>query len=291
MRLHPIVSSWCILAAAACGGAVAPAGADASGSVDAGSGDAIDAASDDAWTACSAPGGIAICGGSATACSANVTSKSCYCEGLTQDYMYGRPIPPDELSVCDGPGSELRMRMCPDGQLMVAVTSSTIDGDLQNPNVAETFECEPVDVGILYSRSGWQRAVVYADYSVYTGEALPTPSTCPPVSGITFCGGPCGGCPDGSVCTGRSPLHPYSFCVPDLHGDQVASTGSKNNVACGPGLGCFAFTVQPSMQAVAEANTYCIPTDLCQAATKLPGGGECDSSGSLGNGWTDCFVH
>ena len=270
----------------ACGGGIRPEGpADAAKD---GDDEGTDGGWGDAWTACTAPGGVAICGGSHTACAQNLLSSTCDCETLANWAHSGAPVPGDDLSVCN---STSLYRMCPDGQIMVSIPASSVDQFQQHPKSSK-YECEPVEDAVLYARNGWKRSVLYADYSVYSGDPLPTPATCPSVSGVTLCGGACGGgsCPAGSVCTGRSPLHPYSFCAPDLSGDLVTADGQYGYVSCGPGYGCFAFKVQPEAQNFANAYVYCIPTALCLAAIDLPGGGLCDARQNLGNGWTDCFA-
>ena len=175
---------------------------------------------------------------------------------------------------------------------MVAVPASSAD---PYPDLA-TYDCVPEQVGVLYAKNGWARAVRYADYSLYTGDPLPVATTCPSLPGAALCGGPCGNCPSGQVCTGRSPLHPYSLCVPDATGStaQIKSSGSKY-VACAKGYGCFSFTDASQAQTLAYVDTDCLPVAACMAAEAISGGGKCDArlqgvGGSGVGAWTDCWA-
>lgn len=290
LRLRVAVALAC--AVAACGGTMATQ-ADGGGAefAEPDSASIVDGGEEGAggWTQCSAPGDVKICGGQGTACWGNVAA--CNCPPFTDEANAGESIASNDLATCtSSPGLGYD---CPDGTVMVAVPASTADPD---PDLA-AYQCVPEDVGILYAKNGWSRAVRYADYSLYTGDSVPRPPTsCPSIPGLTLCGGACGSCPSGQVCTGRSPLHPYSFCVPHYKGntDQIKANGSKY-AACGQGYGCFAFTVQARAQSLAYLDTDCIPADMCAAAKNLPGGAQCDTrlqgiNGSGAGAWTDCWA-
>jgi hypothetical protein len=127
--------------------------------------------------------------------------------------------------------------------------------------------------GLFLFQHGQGDRVAYADRGLFTGEPLPLPTTCPELTAGQACGGLCGGCPVGQVCTGRSPLHPHGVCV------TTASAGCRypkeQGWTCQPTEACFAFTVEPERQAFANRTAFCVPKAVCEEYRKLPGGGEC----------------
>jgi hypothetical protein len=130
--------------------------------------------------------------------------------------------------------------------------------------------CAPFDLGVLYAKAGYAERVRYADWGLFTGEPLPEPTSCPSVEGVLLCGGNCGGCPPETTCTGRSPLHPYGICAP------ADDCSPPEGQWCGPGLGCFIWTVEPEAQALADRLGYCYPLATCEKmAAGVPGGGKC----------------
>lgn len=153
---------------------------------------------------------------------------------------------------------------CADGEILAEFTSSLA-----------YFLCVDPEVGQLMANAGYPERVRYADWGLWTGAPLPEPGTCPTVDGFTICGGTCGGCPEGRVCTGRSPLHPYGICVTaPLSGNATYCGDDKNH--CDPGQSCFRFTVEPDAQALADLHGWCFGPDECNAiAAGLPGGGTC----------------
>ena len=137
-----------------------------------------------------------------------------------------------------------------------------------------SYGCADFNLGVLLAKYD-PSMVRYADLGDWTGDPLPEPTTCPTVSGFTLCGGNCGGCPAGQVCTGRSPLHPYGFCFPQ-YADFCSVDGFETCDADAGPQSCFVFNVQPDAQAVANDYGKCMTPATCQAiATGLPGGGTC----------------
>lgn len=127
------------------------------------------------------------------------------------------------------------------------------------------------EAGTLLAKNGYADKLRYADMGKWTGDPIPNPTTCSGLGSILPCGGSCGACPAGSVCRGRSPLHPVGFCDPDGLGSCVSAPGS-----CNAGLSCFTYLVQPEVQAQANAVGTCLPTADCHAlAQAIPGGGKC----------------
>jgi hypothetical protein len=149
--------------------------------------------------------------------------------------------------------------LCPDGKVCI---------DLAHDQYITN--CVPYNMGKLYADAGNADSVRYADLSLFTGEPLPEPTTCPTFDGFPICGGNCGGCPPETVCTGRSPRHPYRICAPNN------SCAPSKEIWCGAGQGCFVWTVEPEAQELANESGYCYPLATCQAmAAELPGGGSC----------------
>lgn len=157
------------------------------------------------------------------------------------------------------------------------------DGDIcfDEANLGFAAFCMPFEVGPLVQQNGAAARLRYADHSLWTGQVLPAPATCPILADVPTCGGLCGDCAEGEVCTGRSPLHPYGLCVP-TDADADASTnllGYCNEMyPCKAGFGCFHWTVQPEAQQQADDFGFCLPLKTCKAAAaNIPGGGYCDA--------------
>ena len=132
------------------------------------------------------------------------------------------------------------------------------------------WQCLPFDVGQLFAENGAANRVRYADWSAWTGAALPSPTSCPTFNGFSICGGNCTPCGSGNICTGRSPKHPYGLCV----GGTNPGCGSPN-WTCPSGQSCMVF-VDPGEQAIADAQGMCFPTAECKAiASSYPGGADC----------------
>jgi hypothetical protein len=278
--IHKSLSSLLIVALVGCGGRVDDNGSGASdgGTVHDG---ADSGAMGDGWTQCSAPGGYAICGGSTSTCaSESATNSACKQCLLTLNGVPGRE---NDVGVCSSQDGEWvrpdaglygAPYFCRDGYVLVADPSSSYAGTDGAPNGAHYSSCVRYEIAELYAKNGWSKAARYADFSHFTGDSLPTPTSCPQVPGIQLCGGPCGDtCPAGTNCTGRSPDHPYSVCVPD-----PSDLWCSNNAARGDqGWGCFAFSVPPEDKNIIQTISYCVPADWCHAAAAgLPGGGMCD---------------
>ena len=132
------------------------------------------------------------------------------------------------------------------------------------------------DMGVLFANNGGADRVRYADFGLWTGAPLPEPANCPAMMVAQVCGGNCGGCNAASTCHGRSPLHPYGFCEPDLAMINDDCNLSKGVLCKSPADKCFTYTVETAAQDVANQNSFCLPLDLCEdLAANLPGGGVC----------------
>jgi hypothetical protein len=214
-------------------------------------------ASDAGWTQCTSPGGYAVCKGPES-CSTGGTCQSCSNTASTEVVACTNEALASFNQTANECGSP-----CLDGSICVALLDDA------------TFFCAPFEMGVLFAQNGGSNRARYADMGLWTGQELPLPTTCPTVDGLQLCGGNCGPCPGGQLCTGRSPLHPYSFCVPPYR--FPCSLGSHN---CGvdagtQGQGCLTFTVEPEAQSLADRWGICLPGPLCQAAASLPGGATC----------------
>jgi hypothetical protein len=220
---------------------------------------ATESSTDAGWTQCASPDGLAVCGGPSQC--PNTAEE---CGGCT--------APAPLLGACQTPAwlsfgvPKQCGSSCADGTVCVA----DYDGN------ATLFFCSPYDLGVLFAQNGAATQVRYADMAAWTGTPLPLPESCPSIPGIQFCGGNCGACPQvGDACTGRAPLHPYSFCAPPSPGP--CSAGSHDCGGDAGGLfGCLTFTVEPDAQQIADRYGLCLPVATCQSvAANLPGGATC----------------
>ncbi len=262
------IASWScalvVLASLGCG-AVAPDDSDGGSANDGGTRDAADgmAEAEAGWTQCSAPNGLAVCDGP----NCPSISDTCNC---ADDALFGK-ADGGALSYCvndayaqyGSPADDCEFG-CLDGNYCMALVWHWPDN----------FVCSPPDMKRLYEQNGAADRIHYADWSTYTGDALPTPATCPTLPGVPLCGGPCAPCGTAQRCTGRSPLHPYSLCVPEVGNLNPGCSTAKP--ACPAGHSCFTFKVDSASQPLADSHGYCMPTADCQAAaSSLPGGGSC----------------
>lgn len=181
-------------------------------------------------------------------------------------------------TICHPPASPELYGICAESLTPLDVMWKPHDGRvLVTGDAAITAKSSLYDIaysgGVFLAQHGQADRVAYADRGVFTGEPLPTPSTCPTLPQGQVCGAACGGCPVGQLCTGRSPLHPYGMCVPDAH--SFCRYPAEQNYVCKPDEDCFIFTVQAERQDFANATGFCLPTALCEAYAQLPGGAEC----------------
>jgi hypothetical protein len=217
--------------------------------------DGFDGGEEAGWTQCASPSGYAVCGGTA-----NCPTNSDACSGSCSASPLGAC---GNAALLQFGGPNLCADSCADGDICVAYF-----------NEATAFFCAPFDLGVLFAQNGATDRVRYADMGSWTGQSLPLPATCPTVPGVQVCGGNCGACLQGDVCTGRSPLHPYSFCAPPSSGP--CSAGSHDCGNDGGTLGCLTFTVDSAAQSLANTNGLCLPRDIClSVAAGLPGGATC----------------
>lgn len=242
-----------------CGGVV-------SGVTDAGDGGAdgalpLDAAADAGWTACTSPDGFAVCDGP-NQCPASLCGSAGVC-----------PYPgtvSDSVPRACGSALEVSESPCesaPDG--LICFQSDP------RPESNGFFWATAFNVGVLLAQNGGSNFVRYADFGLWTGDPIPEPTTCPKLQNAIICGGNCGTCSYNAVCHGRSPLHPWSFCLPtDI---QDGCNLAKGVLCQDPANKCFAFKVEDAGQALANANSMCLPKDMCDdLAANLPGGGICE---------------
>lgn len=235
-----------------CGGrAEAPAGPD-------GGAPLFDAASDEnAFRGCVSSSGYAICGGPRGCFPPSSQGAGTDCWDCSADHLGSRGF--DAALCLNAAEPTIEWSTCDDGQIYV---------EAQIPN---GWNPAAFEVGQLFASNGLADRVRYADWSAWDGSVLPAPTTCPQFMGWSICGGTCNPCAAGELCTGRSPGHPYSVCVPS----PVSSCASPN-WSCPAGDGCLLFQVDSVDQPVADANGICVPLSTCQAAaTQLPGGAIC----------------
>jgi hypothetical protein len=128
----------------------------------------------------------------------------------------------------------------------------------------------PYDLALLLALNGAPARARYGDYSDWTGQPLPEPTTCPSISSVEICGPSCPSCPPNTFCHGRSPVHPFGVCFAS-NGDVCSP-----HYPCAPGKSCFVFTVQPDAQTLSNGAGFCLDAAECSdLAQNLPGGGAC----------------
>jgi hypothetical protein len=214
---------------------------------------------------CVAPSGVSICGGEHQ-CGAQC--KNCAAVYPNQDAGELRPCGDANYSVVSADTG-----MCPDGAL------NACDGAWTS--MCWFDRCVTEDLAQLYAKSSRPDLALYADRATYTGAPLPPPpGVCPSTpTDLHLCGGACGNCPNSTdACTGRSPLHPVSLCIP---GPPKTAICQRNNQKTCTGLfsdhSCLVFKVDDAAQATADNSGFCVPTTLCTAAAAAyPGGVTCN---------------
>lgn len=177
-----------------------------------------------------------------------------------------------DVGICDSTFSMIGERSCEDWCPDTELCSTYL-----SPNVAT---CIPFSLGVMFEKYSTDPSIVhYGDFSSWTGDAIPNPQTCPSIDGFQACGGNCGGCTTGAVCSGRSPLHPVGVCFTPLDKycwTQQPGNGFPPTQGCSAGESCFIFTVDAPAQTIANQNGGCMATAKCQTlAAQLPGGGSC----------------
>jgi hypothetical protein len=206
---------------------------------------------------CGSPSGYVVCGGP-NDCFPDGGAPCDFCT-LQTIQQFGSPY---TLGICTNQANpELSVAgLCDDDCVYV---------ELITPGEWSTY---PLEVGALFAANGAADRVRYADLSFYTGQPLPSISSCTSDAGFTACGGSCPPCSADRLCTGRSPLHPVGLCVP------AHNCGVQGGWKCPQAAdACFVFTVQPDAQALVDSDYgECLPLSECQAAAKsYPGGGTC----------------
>jgi hypothetical protein len=188
----------------------------------------------------------------------------------------GRPgcsfcLPADELGligICAESLADELGAMPADGTILLTTKASFVTPPLVLNQV-------PFSAGLIVASYGQEARLGYADRGKWTGKPIPQPTECPKLANVPTCGGYCGGCPVGEICTGRAPLHPYGLCIPKSAG-VCSLVPEVNGSECKLNERCFVFTVEPEHQFAANAKGFCLPQAVCEAtAANLPGGGSC----------------
>jgi hypothetical protein len=247
---------------AACGGRTAnPATSTSDGG---GGGDAndtgVETGGDDADSpnpACVSPSGYALCGGPNGCFPPSGRGQGTACWSCNPDYGYDMVLCANAV-VPIGPGAGVATP----GQVYVEGLAP------------DAWEPVPFDVGQLFASNGAVDRVRYADWSAWTGAALPNPSSCPAFSAFSTCGGSCAPCSTGLTCTGLSPTHAYGVCVDASTPQEFCDT--QQGWVCPSGDACVVFQDDAQDQPFADHAGFCFPAATCQAiASEYPGGANC----------------
>lgn len=237
------------------GAGVAGAGGTGAVPADSGTGGTGGAAgaTDGGWTDCSTPD-FAVCG---VGCP----------EGRPDCTVCFPPPTPEKFGICGESLNPDELSNKPADGRVLATTKAVLTAEV--PSLAEVA----FSGGLFLLQHGQGDRVAYADRGLFTGAPLPEPSACPSLSAGQVCGGLCGGCPVGQICTGRSPLHPFGICVTDDLNE--CRHPPEKNWTCSSTKSCFVFTVEAERQALANRTGFCLPKATCESYRTLPGGGEC----------------
>lgn len=240
-----------VVISSACGADVETSG----GSGGAASSSSGPSSSSGVWTECSSPSGLKLC----------TYSDGGPCPFDANDPECGDCLDDPSFCMNSAAASQLYFAPCRDGDVQVVIQKQS-DGYF--------FMCAPVEAAELLANAGYADRVRYSDWGLWSGDPIPEPATCPTFDGYAICGGDCGGCSEGRICTGRSPLHPYGICViQPLTGNATYCGGVDH---CDPDQMCFRYNVEVDAQAIADEHGWCFPKAECEAmAASLPGGGTC----------------
>jgi hypothetical protein len=215
--------------------------------------------------------GISVCGGPN-----NCPVDGCWAIGLACGSVVNHgPSPVGPLGPCvsqsDAESEHSGDHDCPDGNILAESPGFSAGAD---PALGLEW-CLPFDYGSLFCSNGGTSLLRYTDHSsgFDCSTPLPNPPTCPTVSGFQLCGPACGACSPGSVCTGRSPLHPFGLCLPNPYKPCLPG----NHMNCNNAQVCLSFKVDAQDQAVADHFGVCVDKIACAAmAAGYPGGVVCN---------------
>lgn len=180
------------------------------------------------------------------------------------------PNKPSDVGICGG--------LCAFFQPIPAHCGNCRDGQVclspLEPFDALGSYCVSESLAHLYWIHGVGNRVAYADFTPYTGEPLPLPSTCPGLSGeLTLCGPncPCGSSDaDLRYCSGRSPTHPWGICI-IYNGINCTSAAD-----CALNQACLRLTA-PDLTPPVNVPAVCVnQPDCAQLAASVPGGAQCN---------------
>ncbi len=131
--------------------------------------------------------------------------------------------------------------------------------------------------------AGYSDACWYQDKTPWKrGASIPAPACPPSGRAAGLCGGACGACSDGRVCTGRSPTHPFGICAQqknesgeqNICGRRPGEPPKLDPRGCPSGQRCLVWA--SSDQSVADPHGFCVAETACSTIKSvIPGGVSC----------------
>ena len=153
------------------------------------------------------------------------------------------------------------------------------------PDPYSSLQCVDVAYCNALHARGFEGACVYLDKTLWSATDS-IPATACPAGGQTLglCGGSCGDCPAGRVCTGRSPTHPFGVCASRKQTNPIATTTlnlCQRSVGCAQGDACLVFNTNGhGDQTLANIDGFCLPASQCVSLKPvIPGGIFCTAPG------------
>ncbi len=136
--------------------------------------------------------------------------------------------------------------------------------------------CAPTDY-CRYLASLGMNICVFPDETPWVDmPVIQPPATCPSVTGISLCNGPCGDCPANNRCVMVSPTHPIGICLPITNGAGLFYRPCGDACTQPDVCGSYPPTAPMLENSMNLGPGLCLPLSTCQSlAANLPGGFVC----------------